>query len=396
MVEVPPGCPLRVDDLAWAFSRAGIDPATGEIADWSLFPAEDERMAERYRRPAALWRTITAAALPAARRRRIDPAAPPDKPGRERAAEEARAAGSIVAALRHAGVAADPVSIRVQREPFQRRGAGAEAFAASTRFQKHALWHVELRFAQPLAGPLLIGDGRFCGLGLMAPVRETPGLHAFRIVGGAGNAGAHEATAALRRAVMARVREAAGSPTLAPIFTGHAEDGGPLRKGLRAHLACVADVARGRLLVVAPHLLDHRAPSVEERRHLRDLAGAMAGFETLRLAGGAALRLHADPPEEDDPLIAPARLWESATPYRPTRHPKRETPTERLAADAVEECRRRGLAEPAVDVLSVEDGPRGGIAARLRLRFRVAVRGPILLGRDAQRGGGLFAAVEEA
>ena len=38
------------------------------------------------------------------------------------------------------------------------------------------MWHAELRFPTPVAGPLLIGDGRFCGLGLMAPVVEDSDL----------------------------------------------------------------------------------------------------------------------------------------------------------------------------------------------------------------------------
>ncbi len=39
-----------------------------------------------------------------------------------------------------------------------------------TRFDKHRLWHVEIAFKEPVAGSLVIGDGRFLGLGVMAPV----------------------------------------------------------------------------------------------------------------------------------------------------------------------------------------------------------------------------------
>jgi hypothetical protein len=74
--------------------------------------------------------------------------------------------------------------IRVQREPFEAKGQRAEAFAASPRIAKERLWHVEIAFVQPVHGPLLIGDGRYLGLGLMAPVRRTEGVFAFSIADG--------------------------------------------------------------------------------------------------------------------------------------------------------------------------------------------------------------------
>ena len=48
----------------------------------------------------------------------------------------------------------------------------AERFAHGSRFSKHALWHVELGFPDAIPGPLVIGDGRFCGLGVMTPTME--------------------------------------------------------------------------------------------------------------------------------------------------------------------------------------------------------------------------------
>ena len=83
----------------------------------------------------------------------------------------------LVEALRHAGVHTSPSSIHVQREPLHRRGVRAELFADGSRFSRLAMWHVELRFSTAIAGPVLIGDGRFCGLGLMAPVIEDGALH---------------------------------------------------------------------------------------------------------------------------------------------------------------------------------------------------------------------------
>jgi len=119
------------------------------------------------------WRTLTPAALPdRAKRRRIEPTrrAAEAKRGAERAAEQLQAAASVVQALRHGEIPARVDSIRVQREPFDANGERAEAFAPGTRFQKERLWHVEVLFKEPVAGPLVLGDGRFYALGLMKPM----------------------------------------------------------------------------------------------------------------------------------------------------------------------------------------------------------------------------------
>ena len=70
LVEVPPNCPLRADDVAWTFSGLeAIDPATEEIL-WNLVRTEDFGMLNHYGIDASdqedfrVWRTITPAALP--------------------------------------------------------------------------------------------------------------------------------------------------------------------------------------------------------------------------------------------------------------------------------------------------------------------------------------------
>ncbi|WP_058867773.1 type I-U CRISPR-associated protein Csb2 [Chloracidobacterium thermophilum] len=172
VVEVPPTCPLRADDVHWAFSgldvvNAVLTPSgAGEFLRHYGFGDDG-----RYR----VWRTVTPAALPGnAWRRRIEPTRKLDeaKGGNERAAEQMQAATAVCQALRHAGVRAPVESIRVQREPFESAGSRVEPFAEGTRFAKERLWHVEITFDAPVKGPLLLGDGRFCGLGLMAPVRD--------------------------------------------------------------------------------------------------------------------------------------------------------------------------------------------------------------------------------
>lgn len=178
LVEVPPSCPLRADDVHWAFSGLDVlDPETGEIQA-TLTRSDDEGFLRHYgltddHHVWHVWRTVTPAALPEqARRRRIDPARKLQgaKGAEERSTELLQAAVAVCQALRHAGVRAAVQTMRVQREPFEGKGARVEPFAEGTRFDKHRLWHVEISFKEPVSGPLVIGDGRFLGLGVMAPV----------------------------------------------------------------------------------------------------------------------------------------------------------------------------------------------------------------------------------
>ena len=178
LVEIPADCPLRADDVHWAFSGINLgDPDTDDAVNITI--TDDVTMLTHYGvrdRSGRLWRTVTPAALPeSARRRRINPCRQPEeaKSGAERAAEQSRAASAVLQALRHSHVRAMVETIRVQREPFQNNGNRAEDFANGTRFSKHRLWHVEISFKSPISGSLAIGDGRFLGLGVMAPVQTS-------------------------------------------------------------------------------------------------------------------------------------------------------------------------------------------------------------------------------
>ena len=180
LIEVPPNCPVRVDDLKWAFS--GIksnDLQTGEAFPGRLVSTEDSGMANRFARMARVFRSITPVALTLAPRSRMGDAG--KKAAEERNREERQAVGAVVQALRHAGLRARPTSIRVQREPFRSKGVRAESFAEGSRFSKHALWHVELRFRESMSKMLVIGDGRYCGLGLMEPIEEFADVFAFNL-----------------------------------------------------------------------------------------------------------------------------------------------------------------------------------------------------------------------
>jgi len=405
LVTVPPDCPIAADDIAWAFSGIviGSDRETGEIVE--LVPATDRSMLAHYgienAATARLWRSVTPAALPErAARRRIDPRRMREeaKDGTERARENARAASAVRQALRHADIDVPVQAIRVQREPFESKEKRAEAFAAGTRFAKERLWHVEIAFAQAVQGPLLIGDGRYLGLGVMAPVRRADGVFAFAIADGlTDQAEPRLLTRALRRAVMARVQEIQGKSardTLPTFFTGHAADGAALRSGRHEHLVFVFDAPRKRLLILAPHLIEHRdARQVERERYLPLLTAALEDFRELR--AGAAGKLVLVPSFVDpsgDPLFAPSRRWKSLTPYCLTRHAKLRDAAAAFEADLLAECLRAGLPRPRIEITAVH-GKRGlGVFGDAQLVFRTAVTGPVILGRDRHFGGGLFAA----
>ena len=398
-VEVPPDCPVRSDDLKWAF--AGLrphHPRAGEAWSGSLVSTDDSRMAARFMRPARVFRTVTPAAFPSARRRRLDPTH--RKGSEERAREERRARGAAVQALRHAGIRVHPVYIRVQREPLQPRGMRAESFGGHSRFSNHALWHVEIRFSEAISGPLVIGDGRFYGLGLMEPVTTHSDVLAFYL-NDRRLACEHAPVLIryLRRALMALARDPSGQ--VGRLFSGHEADGRSDGAGQHAHVFLAADGgSRGdrfiaRLIVSAPWAADRTAkPWRAERRQFEEVTRKLRQLTAGRL--GRFDDLVAVPVEDGDPLVGPATAWFGQTPYVTTRNlKKRDDPATAIEADVIVECRRRGLPAPAeVEILDFEAGPRGGRPhATLKLRFATAIRGPVLLGRDSHAGGGLFHAL---
>jgi CRISPR-associated protein Csb2 len=419
LIEVPPNCPLRTDDVIWSFSGLSlveqIEPTTGEILkEVRLVLAEDVTMLRHYaiggNRRYRVWRTVTAAALPErAARRRIDPLRlheqrtagrsqiPEAKSAQERLDEEARARVAVVHALRHAGISPPAHAIRVQREPFTARGAGAEVFAKDTRFAKERLWHVEITFAKPLGGPLVIGDGRYLGLGIMAPEKDVwRDVMVFTLRPGSevplGDG--PEFLGAVRRAIMALAREPSGH--VPPLFSGHAENGGKAASGRHEHIFLAADDHDSdgridRLVIAAPWVCDRLMQSKPEMRTIFD--EVVSRLETVRAGRLGVIAL--SPPlslNAGDPLIGPSRVWENRTSYRATRHAgRRKDPAAAVARDVAAECLRRGLPVPDVEILECSTIPNGGgLAAQLRLRFAVAIRGPLLLGRDSHTGGGAF------
>lgn len=400
LVEVPAACPLRCDDIRWAFSGAGLfDPDTGEAKDIILLPSVDDNIIKHYGvgTQARVFRSVTPVVLPEdGRRRRIEPTRrlAEAKGGLERVGEISRARTAVVQALRHASVKAPVWNIRLQREPFEKAGSRVEAFATGTRFEKERLWHVEITFGVPVAGPLLLGDGRFLGLGLMAPVADiVPGAHCFVIVDGlAPQPDPLNVVRALRRAVMARV-QANLDPhkPLDPFFSGHEEDGAPVRRSRSSHLAFAFEPDLRRLYILAPHVVERRAPMGKELEHLRILDAALAGFCELRAGHSGVLTLCSAPiGEAHDSLLGLSRVWETITPYVVTRHFKEGAAEKALTADVRSECRRLGLPRPEVKLKNIRGISGIGLTADVALIFKRHIKGPLLLGRTRFFGGGLF------
>ncbi len=401
LVEVPPNCPLQDDDMARVFSGLEeIDHSTGEIL-WNLVRTEDLRMLGHYgigdseQQGFRVWRTITPAALPVIRTGR-------GTAENKRVITEGKAACAVRQALHHAGVVVPLESIRLQREPFDGNGTRAEAFSMSERFVARGLHHVEIAFAQAVRGPLVIGNGRYLGLGLMAPQKDA--LHDVLVFSIAPEANIATADAtlflhAVRRALMALSRDDNGH--VPRLFSGHEREGAPARSGRHDHVFLAADDADGdgcinRLIVSAPWACDRTTKGRREDRACfdrvsRKLIRVRAGKLGVLDLGIASIL------SDGDPLIGPARVWESRTAYRPTRHAGRgKDPKTAVVRDVITECERRSLPKPEVELLELNIGANGGgLAARVLLCFAVAVAGPIMLGRDSHKGGGLFATVNQ-
>lgn len=397
LVQVPPG-PLDEADVLWALSgRRLFDPATGEVENTTLAAANPDEMVARYRAASRTWRSVTPLALRSAARRRVDPKRQRGeaKSASERETEEGAARHAVAQALRHAGVEGRLVRAHVQREPFEAHGTRAERFAEGTRFPKEALWHVELELEREICGPLVLGDGRFLGLGVMAP-RIERSVFALEVEGGLrGEVDTTSLARSLRRAVMARAQAIVGGRSEAELpsyFHGHAPSGEPLNSDRSAHFAFSVDVPRSRLLVVPPHVLDGwDRPLREAAVHLRTLERALEGLTELRAGAAGVLKLRASSLLPSDPLLGSSRAFRSVSDYVVTRHAKRMSGREAVIADVQRECERRRLPRPEqIRVVRVLGVPGVGVVARVELTFLVAVGGPLLLGKTRFLGGGLF------
>ena len=396
-VYVPQTCPLSIKDLEWALTQVYWTDADGVI-QLGLQQAESLRMINRFEIPSRKWRSVTPVVLQSAPRRRISPEKKTEeaKDGKERIDEEIHAITAVHQALRHAGIQKSVSDISLQREPFDRKGRRAESFATDTRFSKQAFWHLEITFSGLISGPLLLGDGRYLGLGFMQPIESVQGVDVFVINGGLeSNAQSATVAQAARRAMMARMQDTlARGQRLPGYVSGHEVEGTPSRKGnVHRHIAVIADLPRRRILFMAPTLLHRTGINWRDiRDEHKKVSRALEDMTILRAGAAGCLSLNATTIDlNGDPLFAPARVWESVTDYQVTCHPRRLNNEEALKMDVTCELQRRGWPSPEnIDVLQCRSGPRGGLFGRLRLTFATAQAGPLVIGRSTHKGGGLF------
>lgn len=393
-IVVPGDCTLRTDDITWAFSGLPIQSSPKAV---DLVRSQPHRQLEYYgfsTKPSSSWQTVTPIVLGGGRRRRIEPN--PDKRSDDerkgaatRRFEEDRAAYVLRQSLRQAGVSAKLVSYRLQREPFTGSGSRVEDFVLDNRFDKHSLWHASLTFDRPIQGPLMVGDGRFMGLGLLQPKVTYEPIVAFSIESGLAN---HpdpvRLSRSLRRAVMARVG-AHSADRIPTYFSGHTASGRPADSVTEPHLSYAFDPSRRRLLVIQPSFSETGLH--QSKPHQRTLELACVGLTRLRAGKDGDLRLARTMIDETtDPILASASVWTSLTPYQVNRHAKKVHAEEAIRRDVLEECQRRRIPHPRVTVLSWSAARGLGLQASLKLQFDKDISGPIMLGKTRHHGGGLF------
>jgi len=396
LVDVPPTCPLRSDDVHWAFSGLDVvDRQRGGIVA-VLTPADDKRFLRHYGLGDdgryLVWHTVTPAALPARRR---------GKTGSARLSTEAHAIKAVRTALRHAGVRARPVRIRVQREPFDRNSHMASDYEPN-RFDARQLWHVEIVFDTLVSGPLVIGNGRYLGLGLMAP-RPSSDAYVLPLAGeGVPKQHGRAFVEAARRAMIATASHLFDG-SVEPFFHGHEENLDPLRLGYHAHLflspECAGDRVRA-LHLIAPWLADRAAelaiPETVKHRlaqRLEQVAAALSGIRVYGPGFPDVVFSGCLPPVKGDGMFASSRVWVSTTPYWSTRHPRKTRDPDIdafLREDVLLECERRGWPRPKITVTKVERR-NARLVGELRLEFCTAQPGPLIIGWNSHRGSGTFA-----
>ena len=342
LLDVPPSCPIAIDDLDWAFTMLHPkDPSTGKLFDWKLERVNGHDKVNKHLLSASrTWQTLTPVLVPGYRRSRT---------GAERRNATETSAHNIRQALRHAGVLQKPTEIRLQPEPFHRRGSRAEKFELPAHMRASPisakqLVHVKIRFCEPVEGPLLIGDGRFRGLGLMEPVRDRQDVWLFSVMGSSTPIAPEALARAARRAVMSRVASEMGTRNLPQFFTGHDADGTPVRRGARVHIGFLIDPDQRYLLIATPQALNHTEPDVEQIAHTSTLDRAVSGLKRI-VAGTHGVFDLCSVSVDGSALMHASKVWESITDWQPDRYGKGD-PAGWVPADVRRACTDRGLPLP--------------------------------------------------
>ncbi len=175
------GTGLVIRELAPVAQPPADGNATGaERPRLKLVTQDDPEQASlnpaRYGRASSLWATVTPIVLD----RHLDPIRAADRGAGERRQREI--ADLVQAACRNVGIA-QPVKVvpgkhaAIEGAPSALPSGNAPGWtrwSTPPALASRALTHAVLRFAEPVAGPLILGAGRFCGLGLCLPLDTEP------------------------------------------------------------------------------------------------------------------------------------------------------------------------------------------------------------------------------
>lgn len=152
-----------------------IDPAPSIGSPWIDIGAEQRSTLRRstWCRASTTWTTVTPVALDRF------PGDIGSTTGSVRDAALAEAAATVARACTYAGLPR-PAIVEVDRSSFlaavpaaggRRRGASFPTFRAGSSSQQRLGLHARIEFAEPVAGPVLLGAGRYLGFGLCTPLR---------------------------------------------------------------------------------------------------------------------------------------------------------------------------------------------------------------------------------
>ncbi len=144
----------------------------GPLGSWYVRRLEDEARPatldlHSWTRPSRTWCSVTPVALD----RHPGPLGARD--ARKRLEAVARATRTVEAAVQRVGLPR-PIRVGFESDPLLAGSASARSFGrfpADPARNPLALTHVRLEFAEPVRGPLLVGAGRYLGLGLFRPVQ---------------------------------------------------------------------------------------------------------------------------------------------------------------------------------------------------------------------------------
>lgn len=134
-------------------------------------PTLETLRTKTWSRPSRRWVSATPVALP------TNPGRLSTGTAAARSKAWAKAEQAVADSCRHVGLP-EPAAVAVSHDPFIKGVRPASHFPAFRQRGRDGqpvarrLVHVSVAFDQPVAGPLVLGAGRYFGLGLMRPVRD--------------------------------------------------------------------------------------------------------------------------------------------------------------------------------------------------------------------------------